>query len=543
VSGQLALTARSQEKTMRTLFAAALALMSLHCGADETTGSGGAGGGPGGTGSSSACASGSGGSASAGAGGSVVGRPVIGGPGCGFEHAAFCDTFDGPSDARGRGGELDARYWSVGRMQGQLSTTRAIGIGMAVIPACRPGVPEHVWPPDDTLICEPTADIASGHLLAAAAAQNYGQHGYRIRQPFDFAGRTGKIVFDASMNLLSPLHGWVSIAISEEPISMPGYAILGNDEGSIIPKNAVEVHTSNAPGGIEGIVVRHVHVFRDYVDTAYPAADVTTPAPYKSGKLNRFEILVSEEGIEIGITPYSDDGKTFEAPVSVFKVDTPIPFSRGWVQLSVHNHATIKYTQPDSGLPAVVDAAVAQFDNVGFDGPVCGDFREYEVPDALVEFTDPQIEDPYNPEQKGYDIGYFIDDAANGPKQKLHIPGVDLANAARARLSFSTWLNHGLAEGFPPDAYTVRVRVNGHAWIERRLTSEEAAFFTQGPTTLDPSGAPMGDPASQGRLALTVDVPLEQLEEGDNVVEFVTANVPTSYPPLVCNIDLVLETE
>src|SRR5688572_9562063 len=33
--------------------------------------------------------------------------PTIGKPGCGFERAAFCDTFDAPSARRSRAGELD----------------------------------------------------------------------------------------------------------------------------------------------------------------------------------------------------------------------------------------------------------------------------------------------------------------------------------------------------------------------------------------------------------------------------------------------------
>ena len=32
--------------------------------------------------------------------------------------------------------------------------------------------------------------------MTAVAMQNYGVNSYMIRQPFDFAGRTGKIVFD-----------------------------------------------------------------------------------------------------------------------------------------------------------------------------------------------------------------------------------------------------------------------------------------------------------------------------------------------------------
>jgi hypothetical protein len=461
--------------------------------------------------------------------------PKIGVPGCGFATAAFCDTFEGASNRRGRAGDLDALFWSASRHQGQLSTTRAIGIGMAVIPECRPGWPTHVWPDGDTLICEPTADVASRHLLVGAAAQNYGQNGYRIRQPFDFAGPTGKIVFDAAVNMLNGLYGWVSLAITEDPIAVPGYAIRGNDEGSIIPKNAVEVHFINV-GDMTRIGVRNVHIFRNYADTVYEPVQALAPS-FKAGKLNHYEFTISEQGMEVTLTPYSEDGVSFAPAQYRFKVDANMPLSRGYVHVSVHNHAMIKYTQPDTH-PAVVDATVAQIDNVGFDGPVIGNWREYEVPDALVEFNEP-LGDPYNPENKGYDIGYVVGDEADGSKQVLHLAGVDTSNAVNARLAFTVWMD--ASRGTYSD-FAFRARFNGKGWLERKFSAEETAFFVDGPTVVDPIGAPVGDPASQGRLGLTLDVPLEDLVSGDNTVEFVTASIPTGYPPLVANVDLVMAT-
>jgi len=447
--------------------------------------------------------------------------------------------FEGPSHRRGRAGELDSLFWSAGRNQGQLSTTRAMGIGMAVVPECRPGWPTHVWPDGDTLICNPTANVASQHLLVGAAAQNYGQNGYRIRQPFDFAGRTGKIVFDATVNMLSGLHGWMSLAITEDPISVPGYAIRGNDEGSIIPKNAVEVHFINV-GDMTRIGARNVHIFRNYADTVYEPQQDKAPS-FKPGKLNRYEFLVSEQGIELTVTAPSEDGVTFAAPEYRFKVDASIPFSRGYVHVSVHNHAMIKYTQPDAQ-SAIVDATVAQIDNVGFDGPVIGNWREYEVPDALVEFHEP-LGDPYNPENKGYDIGYVVGDVAQGPKQVLHLTGVDTTNAANATLAWTAWINADPNGPTPLENYAFRARLNGKRWLEYKFSAAELAFFRDGPTVVDPQGAPVGDPASQGRLGLLIDVPLEDLVPGDNTVEFVTANIPTGYPPLVSNVDLVMGTK
>ena len=468
--------------------------------------------------------------------------PKTGQPGCGFAAAAFCDTFDGPSAMRGRAGDLDPRYWSAGRMMGQLSTERAIGVGMAVIPDCRSGVSNHVWPDDDTLICDPRPGVPSNHLLVAVAAQNYGQNGYRIRQPFDFAGRTGVVRFDATVDPLSPLHGWVSFAITEDPISMPGYAILGNDEGSIIPKNALEVHFVNAPGSNhDAIAMRNVHVFRNHEDTVY-APDDLPRTTYRAGKLNRYEFAVSEHGVDVRVTPLSEDGKTFAAPEINYHVDAEIPFTRGYVHFSVHNHATLKYTGGGDGYPAQVDASVALIDNVGFDGPVLDAYREYEVPNAKVRFTDPGLGDPHNSENVGYDLGWQVQDAMMGPKHVLRFSDVDLTGANSAKLAFSAWLNHSGSERDKVASFAYRARLNGKAWLERKLTSEEVALLVDGPTTIDKDGKPVGDPASQGRLALVLDVPLADLKDGDNTVELVTANIPTSYPPLVVNVDLVLAT-
>jgi hypothetical protein len=539
---------------MKRVYVLITALLSVHCSDDSpTTGaSAGAGGSSaGGTTAGAGQSSGGGVPATAGKGGQAqAGQgdegkypdafdpndspPKIGEAGCGFERAAFCDTFGGASKVVGRGGELDSLFWSVGRGKVQLSNVRAIGIGMASIPQCREGLPNQVWPNDDCLVCQPTNDVLSGHFLAAVAAQNYGQNGYRIRQPFDFAGRTGKIVFDGTVSPMDPLRGWISLAITDEPMLMPGYSIQGNDEGSIIPKNAVAIHWVNAPG--DGVQVRNIHVFRDFVDTLYTPA-TSSVATYKVGKLNHYEVSISPESVEVTISPYSEDGVTFAAPTARYKIDTALPFTRGWVQLSVHNHATLKYTEP----PNKVNASVALFDNVGFDGKVIANWREYEIPNSLVKFTEDDG-DPYNVEHVGYDVGYLLQDAAQGPKQTLKFQGVNVQNVESARLAFTINVDY-LSTEFPREQHTFRARLNGGPWLDRTLTAAEAALLdpNRGPVTIDPSGVAVGDPGSQGRYALTLDVPVDQLVPGENAVEFVSSNVPTAYPPVISNVDLVLK--
>jgi hypothetical protein len=467
--------------------------------------------------------------------------PKIGEPGCGFDVAAFCDTFGAPATTRSRGGELDGVFWSGSRSFGHLSTTRALGIGMAFIPECRPGLPDEVWPNQDALICEPTFDLESKHLLVATAAQFYGQNSYRIRQPFDFAGRAGRIVFDASTDPMNPLNGWISLAITEDPMSVPGYSIVGNDEGSVIPRNALEVHFTNI-GDHSKIGVRHLHVFEDHVDTVYTPPEGTTAAARSKGKVNRFEFTISEEHVEVTVTPFAEDGVTFDAPALAYRQPVRLPFSRGYVVLSLHNHATLKYSDANSP-EGLINAAVARIDNVGFDGPVITNWRESSAPDSLVRFEGEPfqpVQDPRNPENVGYDIGYFVPDVTEGPGPALHLDGVDPVDAESAALALTLNITF-VPDGRAPAEYALRARVNGHAWHERKLTPREVAFFTDGPTTLDPDGNPIGDPGSQGRLALMFDIPVDELVAGDNTVEFVTVNVPRSYPPVVYNVDLAMQ--
>src|SRR5262249_52559551 len=146
----------------------------------------------------------------------------------------------------------------------------------------------------------------------------------------------------------------------------------------------------------------------------------------KEGRLSRFEIRVSQQRIEVYGTPYSEDGTSFQNATLIYSADVNLPFSRGYVQLTVHNHATIKYSGKD--------AWWTRFDNVGFDGPVVKKSREYEIPDSLVSGMNAfSIAGPV------MNVGYRVQDAAQGPVQTLAFENVNLQGAASARLSFASW--------------------------------------------------------------------------------------------------------
>ena len=97
---------------------------------------------------------------------------------CNLKAPAFCDTFNqGPSAIRGRGGDLDPSKWATARVSGEISSSgagTANPVLAAPIPHCRAGLPQAtVFPPNDTLICDPNG-TQSSQLMTAVSIQNYG---------------------------------------------------------------------------------------------------------------------------------------------------------------------------------------------------------------------------------------------------------------------------------------------------------------------------------------------------------------------------------
>jgi hypothetical protein len=406
-------------------------------------------------------------------------------------------------------------------------------------PPCRAALPSQVFPDRDTLVCDPGPQIGSNYLLVAVGAQNYGENSYRIRQPFDFAGRTGKIVFDAEGFTIGGLWGWVSLEVTDEPIPTPSFSLgaaatppYSNDEGAPLPKNGFEIQfvgtCNESPANDVGIA--DLIVYNDYVQTVTPFdGNGSDPAPTcvatRQGSLNHFEVDVSASEIAVYASAFSADGATFPATQLLYKGPFNSPLSRGYVHLTTHNHATIKYTGTTSqfqGYP-LLDAWEARWDNIGFDGPIIGGWREYEVADSLVTGNFARNDGSVVPYE---DIGWIVPDQSLGPNTTLHLHAVDLSNVVSATLALTSFY---LDSGATADAtYSLMYRLNGNAWHDRVLNAAEVAYLSGG--------------ASRGTLAQTMDVPVSDLVPGDNTLQFVAANVPQNYPPAVANVDLVLST-
>jgi hypothetical protein len=453
----------------------------------------------------------------------VAVTPLPGNPGCGLTQAAFCDTFEAIAQTRGRAGDLDVQRWSGSRSNGQQPSGNgaALAAGPATIRYCRPDLSAPVFPPHDFSICNASTAIRSAHLAVGTGSQNYGQNAFRIRQPFDFRGRTGRIVFDAEAFYTADEHGWAAIAITEDPTPVPSFIRASqNDEGGAIPRNAVEIHLSRECGTTGRVGIRFIGVFRGHELEAHDAPGNSPCVSGIEGHLNRFVIEISRTHVAVRGTQPSDDGVSFGPLELLYEADVDLPFEVGYVQLSTHNHATRKYT-PGFGSDIYRDAWVTRWDNVGFDGPVRTGTKEYEVADSLVPGND-----AWNQPGPVMNVGYRVADERIGPAVVHQLRNVDPTGTTRARLALVAW--YDAFSGDPLENFTLRYRFNGGTWRDRKFTAAEMNLVRTN--------------HSQGLFTQMLDVPLQDLVAGTNTLEFTTRGVPQGYPPLVSSIDLVLDS-
>src|ERR1051325_5005651 len=137
--------------------------------------------------------------------------------GCQLTQLAFCDTFDAPSPngIGTRSGDLDGVVWGVSRSTSDdnASQNREFTWNASQLNRC--GTTVTVSPPRDVQICngqlvESENDQGAVNVLAMYP-----------RQPFDFAGRTGKAVFDVTNDTQGSHMAWPEFVISDQPVPAP----------------------------------------------------------------------------------------------------------------------------------------------------------------------------------------------------------------------------------------------------------------------------------------------------------------------------------
>lgn len=482
---------------------------------------------------------------------------------CGFETPAFCDDFEGGPQVGGRAGELDPAFWSVvrGIPYSSASFDDAFKIGPALIGQCRADLSNtRVLPDSDVLVCDPVPSIPSRHALGTAAAQNYGLSTYRIRQPFDFAGRTGTIKLDMDLTN-NGLGGWPALVISGDPTPTPSFDWQERGSG---PRNGIEIEFGsgwcNEPNSLQTMV----YTFADYVQTSFvPSFDCNNPhAVTAPGSLSHVEVYLTQQHIEVWASDASADGLDFPNFQKLWEGELSLPFSRGYVSLALRNHATMKYW--------LGSAASVRWDNIGFDGPKLSGLRDYSAPDSLIAYQglpgckmggssecqwQGDVIAQYPDEAgrvacamatcdydgQGLSVGYVLPNEGDVdvPPAALDFKGVELGDASRARLILAVdypWFEWNGVNN-PPQSLSLLYRVNGGEWHERPIDDGEANAFVDYFPELGGAGA------SAGLLNQAIAIDLSELRPGDNRIELRSAHTWTgTYRATATGADLVLDT-
>jgi Divergent InlB B-repeat domain len=477
---------------------------------------------------------GSGGSASASASITVT-TASLASANCNLSAPAFCDTFnEGPSVNNGRGGDLNPANWTASRLSGEIGQSGQGGLNpqlVAPIPACRATFTQTtVYSPWDTLICDPSGAKTS-QLMTAASIQNYGTNSYMILQPFNFAGRTGKIDFDVDA-VGEMLGGYPEVDITDQPVPAPTFREFYNFEVGSIPQNAIIVKFGPTCGVATSSAPYNVMVYNNYVGTiltpTYSSANggcVQTSA----GLLNHFEVQLSQTQITIYGSDFSPDNVTFPNYKLLYQASINLPFTQGYVHIDARNHATLKYSYgPD---------AIFHWDNVGFDGPVLPSLVAYEIPDntTVSTFTG----DSGDPTTPAINLGYLLLDGTTGKAAGMYDPvnlipslsfqNVNLSGRSSATLTFNAWFN--AIDHAPQATWGISYQINGGAVTTVYPTAAQIAAMSNNVAS-----------GYEAFFTPVINVPLNALVQGTNTIRFLPVNAPMDYPPVVTNIDLLLGT-
>ena len=254
----------------------------------------------------------------AGQGGNAGGTTVLPAGSCGLEAPAFCEPFDSVA-LGGRAGDLDERRFAfsrVGRRDQDFwfrepahtytdsPADEARCEGPCAFEATFCGEPfSGILPPDDVAICE-------GQLNETLDDSGYlSINSLRIRQPFDFADRTGIVAWDvdAKVNPIGDHGWWIEAWVTEDAAPAPHDERIA-EVGS--PRSGVGFTWSSGADcpSTESAwlnALDAVHVVNDYQATT----TLFYQAPLEQAEercfsvadrsLNHFELRISQERTEL----------------------------------------------------------------------------------------------------------------------------------------------------------------------------------------------------------------------------------------------------
>lgn len=264
------------------------------------------------------------------------------------------------------------------------------------------------------------------------------------KQPFNWAGRTGTVVFDVS-NDSSGSHGaWPDFEITDEPVPGVIECISECADGSGGTPSAVNEIGFDMSATNEGVntwgVTRFWQVKNGVMQgDAIDSTDYGTVTKGSPTAMNHVKVMVSDSRIDVYAT---NAGSTTFQHIAGADIPIGLGFSQGLVWINdVHYNAT-KAIEP-CGCGTEIDHSFT-WDNVGFDGPKVARDLGFDVPLANRASTYHSPNGPLETEE-GYDVN-----------QTFTVHGVNwLQTPSKAKVVFNTF--HNGTENAP-----LKIVLNGH---------------------------------------------------------------------------------
>jgi hypothetical protein len=327
---------------------------------------------------------------------------------CGFTNPAFCDNFsEGPATGanRGRGNDLDMRDWSFNRINpggSALDRYNMVWDRIDQVEHCKDTL-FNVSAPQDSFFCGSEVPEPEHWMEAAQVDGNIGYtyNDARIRQPFDFAGRTGKINFGVDAKQAG--HGWwVETWITDQQAPGPdSQHMTTNDGNTAAPRNGIGIILNGDCGidasqfpadfkkegtGLAGVT--DMLIVKDYVVVADLNSSPQNEVGFNNGCVktkddvqNMFQARMSTNRLELW---GSDAGTNVMHLMYAANLNPVLPFSVGYVHFI---HGTYN---PDKAQNVEGGANMFQtyhWHDMGFDGPVHPKPRAYEILDPANPIT------------------------------------------------------------------------------------------------------------------------------------------------------------
>lgn len=407
--------------------------------------------------------------------------------GCQLAQIAFCETFAAPANnsAGTRSGDLDATLWGVSHTTSYDNPSQGIRYGWNQSHLDRCGSTQLVAPPHDVQICNGQVfeSLADGGAVAALAMYP--------RQPFDFAGRTGHIVFDVSNDTQGSHMAWPEIVISDQPVPAPferaagvlNFArnSVGVDLGSDCLNGQLVVNGTGDSWAVSEMWTSSSYAFNQQ---SFTMLGCVKKSPGPGSAMNHVELRITPSHLEVWA---SDPGSSTIKQIASANFTMPLTRGLVWMEDAHYNACKEPGTQCDHTFA---------WSNFGFDGPLLPRDLAFDVPDADTNFNG------------GGNLGFLVPANATLNLQIQNVHG--LANAAAALLTF---------EWYSREANSISVSLNGHA-------AHTTAW-------------PYGNAGGWGSQTLGVSIPLSEVVNGTNSLAI--SSSATSYGGLsVASIDLIL---